>query len=117
MVAYWINTVSLEHVELAVAGGFTQAHHGKDTGLRKLRRGDGLVFYSPRTAMRSGSPLRQFTAIGTIAADEPTQVTVRPDFKPWRLDMEFEQGTHPAPAGTLLEELSFITDVKQWGVP
>src|SRR6188472_155795 len=114
--SYWVNTVSLEHVELAVAGGFTQAEHGKDGRLRKLRRGDGLVFYSPRMAMRSGRPLRQFTALGTIAADEPQQVEVRPDFRPWRLAMEFEE-THPADAGPLLEALSFITDVKQWGVP
>ena len=116
MASYWINTVSLEHVELGVAGGFTQADHGKDTRLRKLRRGDGLVFYSPRTAMRSGRPLRQFTALGTITGDEPYQVEVRPDFRPWRLAMEFE-ATHQADAGPLLEALSFITDVKQWGLP
>lgn len=114
--SYWVNTVSLEHVELAVEGGFTQAEHGKDTKLRKLRRGDGLVFYSPRTAMRSGRPLRQFTALGTITGDEPYQVKVRPDFRPWRLEVAFDD-THPAEAGTLLEQLSFITDVRQWGVP
>ncbi|MCW2845342.1 MAG: hypothetical protein JWN22_3258 [Nocardioides sp.] len=114
--SYWVNTVSLEHVELGVEGGFTQAEHGSDTKLRKLRRGDGLVFYSPRTAMRSGRPLRQFTALGTIADDEPYRVKVRPDFVPWRLKVDFEQA-HPAEAGELLEQLSFITDVRQWGVP
>jgi hypothetical protein len=30
---YWINTVSLEHVERGVEGGFTQADHGKNTRL------------------------------------------------------------------------------------
>ena len=30
--------------------------------------------------------------------------------------MEFEP-THPADAGPLLEALSFITDVRQWGLP
>jgi hypothetical protein len=59
----WINTVSLEHVERGVAGGSTQADHGRDTRLRRLRRGDALVCYSPRTAMRSGASLQQFTAI------------------------------------------------------
>ncbi len=116
MTSYWINTVSLEHVELGVAGGFTQADHGKDTRLRRLARGDGLVFYSPRTAMRSGRPLRQFTALGVISGDEPYRVEVRPDLRPWRLAMEFE-ATHPAEAGPLLEALSFVTDVRQWGVP
>lgn len=114
--AYWVNTISLEHVELGVAGGFTQAHHGNSGGLRLLRRGDGIVFYSPRTAMRSGRPLRQFTALGTVAADEPYQVELRPDFQPWRLAVEFED-THLADPGPLLEPLSFITDVAQWGLP
>lgn len=113
---FWVNTVSLEHVELAVEGGFTQADHGKDTRLRGLRRGDGLIFYSPRTAMRSGRPLRKFTALGTISADEPYQVQVRPDFRPWRLAVDYEQTQH-ADAGPLLEPLSFITDVANWGQP
>lgn len=79
---FWVNTISLEHVELGVADGFTQADHGRDTRLRKLTAGDGIVFYSPRTAMRAGQPLQQFTAIGTITGDEPYQVTMSPDFRP-----------------------------------
>ncbi len=114
--SYWVSTVSLEHVELAVEGGFAQADHGKDAKLRNLRGGDGIVFYSPRTAMRSGRPLRQFTALGTVTDDELFQVKVRPDFRPWRVKVDFEE-THPADTGALLEQLSFITDVKQWGVP
>jgi hypothetical protein len=41
--AYWVNTVSLEHVQAGVEGGFTQADHGRATRLRRLRPGDGLV--------------------------------------------------------------------------
>lgn len=114
--SYWMNTVSLEHVQLGVEGSFTQADHGKDARLRKLRPGDGLVFYSPRTAMRSGRPLRQFTALGTVVGEEPFQVELRPDFRPWRLAVRFEPA-QPVDVGPLLERLSFITDVKQWGVP
>ena len=29
--SYWINTVSRDHVQRGVAGGFTQANHGKPT--------------------------------------------------------------------------------------
>ena len=54
--ACWINTVSLDHVEGGVAGGFTQADHGKPDRLRRLSRGDRIAFYSPWTKMRSGSP-------------------------------------------------------------
>jgi hypothetical protein len=28
-------------------GGFTQANHGKATMLRKMARGDWIIFYSP----------------------------------------------------------------------
>ena len=42
---YWINTMSRDHVMRGVEGGFTQANHGRPTALRKLQRGDVMVFY------------------------------------------------------------------------
>ena len=33
--AYWINTVSRDHVQIGMAGGFTQANHGKATNLKR----------------------------------------------------------------------------------
>ena len=116
MTRNWINTISLEHVQRGVEGGFTQADHGKDTRLRQLQPGDRIAFYSPRTAMRSGDPLQQFTALGTVTGAEPYQVEVSPDFRPWRLEIAFED-VSPAPIRPLLEELSFITDVTKWGFP
>ncbi len=116
MTSYWVNTISLEHVQRGVEGGFTQADHGRDTRLRRLRPGDLIAFYSPRTAMGSGEPLQQFTALGTITGQQPFQVELRPDFHPWRLAVEFEDVT-PTPIRPLLAELSFITDPKRWGFP
>jgi hypothetical protein len=116
MTSHWINTISREHVLLGVAGGFTQADHGKDTRLRRLQPGDRIAFYSPRTAMRSGERLQQFTALGTVTGEAPYQVEVSPDFRPWRLEVAFEDVT-PAPIRPLLEELSFITDKGRWGFP
>ena len=116
MTRYWINTVSLEHVQRGVEGGFTQADHGRDTRLRHLEPGDRIAFYSPRTAMRSGEPLQQFTALGTVTGESTYQVEMSPDFHPWRLEIGFEEVT-AAPIRPLLEELSFITDTKRWGFP
>lgn len=116
MARYWINTVSLEHVQRGVEGGFTQADHGRDTRLRRLSPGDLITFYSPRTAMQSGEPLQQFTALGTVTGEAPYQVQLSPDFHPWRLEVAFEQVT-PTPINPLLGELSFITDPKRWGFP
>ena len=66
----WINTVSRDHVERGVGGRFTQANHGKPTMLRKMARGDWIIFYSPKTAYPDGEPLQAFTAIGQVADNE-----------------------------------------------
>ena len=63
---YWINTVSADHVQRGVAGGFTQANHGKPHMLRKMARDDWIIFYSPKTALEGGEPLQAFTADGPI---------------------------------------------------
>ena len=113
---FWINTVSLDHVEAAVAGGFTQADHGAATRLRQPHAGDEMIFYSPRTALWGGRPVRQFTARATITGDEPYQATVSDDFRPWRLAATFHPCT-PTDAKPLVAKLSFITDVAHWGLP
>ncbi|CAN5317169.1 EVE domain-containing protein [soil metagenome] len=113
---FWISTVSLDHVEAAAQGGFTQADHGARTRLSRPRPGDEMVFYSPRTSLRGGTPVRQFTALATITGDEPYQVVVSDEFRPWRLAATFHPCT-PVDARSLVERLSFITDVTHWGLP
>ena len=112
----WVNTVSLDHVEGGVAGGFTQADHGKPDRLRRLSRGDRIAFYSPWTKMRGGRPLQQLTALGVVADDRPYEVEVSTGRVAWRLSVDFEDvvaaDIHP-----LLPRLSFITDQEHWGLP
>ncbi|NNF64014.1 MAG: EVE domain-containing protein [Acidimicrobiia bacterium] len=115
-VRYWINTISKAHVDIGVAGGFTQADHGKSTRLKRLSRGDVIIFYSPRTELRAGKPLQSFTALGWVADDEPYQVEMRPDFHPWRRDVTFAK-CKEAPIRPLIEDLTFITDKQRWGFP
>jgi len=113
---FWINTVSLDHVEAAAAGGFTQADHGARTRLSRPQPGDEMVFYSPRTSLQGGKPVQQFTALATITGTEPYQEFVSDEFRPWRLAASF----HPCSrvdAKTLVGELSFITDPTHWGLP
>ncbi|MEA9985274.1 MULTISPECIES: EVE domain-containing protein [Subtercola] len=113
---FWINTVSLDHVEGAAAGGFTQADHGANTRLRRPRVGDGMIFYSPRTALHGGSPVQQFTAIAIIIGEEPYQAIVSDDFHPWRLAARFEP-CRRVDAKPLVSQLSFIPDPSHWGFP
>jgi hypothetical protein len=115
-VQYWINTVSRAHVLNGVAGGFTQADHGRDTRLRQLRRDDWLVFYSPRTEFGGGDPLQAFTAIGRIADDAPYQVEMTATFHPWRRAVQFA-ASREAPIQPLIAELGFIADKQRWGFP
>jgi hypothetical protein len=113
---FWINTISLEHVGLGVAGGFVQADHGAPTRLRWLRRDDWIVMYSPREGMRAGAAVQAFTALGVITDDEPYQVRLGPDVEPWRRRVRW----HPCSAvdvRPLLDDLAFVIDKKQWGYP
>lgn len=113
---YWLNTISRDHVRAGVAGGFTQADHGKNTRLKRLEKGDPIAFYSPRTELRGGEPVQAFTAIGRIADDAPYQVAMRPDFHPWRRRVEF-LACEDAPIRPLIAALDFITDKQRWGYP
>lgn len=113
---YWIGVVSESHVERGVDGGFAQLCHGKVAALKRMKKGDGLIYYSPKTDLHNGVALQQFTAIGRVVSDIPYQVTMAPDFFPFRHDIEFYpcQKTSIQP---LIDRLSFIPDKRRWGYP
>lgn len=114
MATNWINVVSKDHVMRGVDGGFTQANHGKPHMLRRMKKGDRIIFYSPKTTFDGGVPLQAFTALGTIDDDEPYQYEMTPAFVPWRRKVTFEK-TVDAPIMPLLDELDFIEDKQHWG--
>jgi len=111
---FWIGVVSREHVQRGVQGGFIQLNHGKKAPVQRLRAGDGLVMYSPRTAYPDGEPLQAFTAIGVVITGEVYQVEMAEDFKPYRVDVRFLNGRE-TPIKPLIERLSFIRDKTHWG--
>lgn len=99
-----------------VAGGFTQANHGKVQGVKRLKKGDLIVFYSGKTAYPSGEPYQKFTALGRVTDEEPYQVEMTPDFHPFRRNLEFYD-IHEVDIKPLITELSFIKDPTHWGFP
>ena len=113
---YWINTVSRAHVRAGVAGGFTQANHGRATGLRRLAFGDLIAFYSPRTEYPDGEPLQRFTALGRVVDELPHQAEMTPTFRPWRRRIAFLP-SEEAPIRGLVDDLGFIADKRRWGFP
>ena len=112
--SFWIGVVQRSHVQIGVQGGFIQLNHGKKAPLQKLSAGDGLIMYSPRTSYPDGEPLQSFTAIGVVASGEIYQVEMTPEFKPYRVDVEFLE-CQEAPIKPLIGELSFIKDKTHWG--
>jgi EVE domain len=110
----WINTISADHVRRGVEGGFTQTDHGKPDRLKRLARGDWIAFYSPKTNYPEGDPLRMFTALGQIVDDEPYQVELTSDVRPYRRKVEFLDCT-PIPIRPLIDGLEFIEDKQHWG--
>jgi hypothetical protein len=115
---YWIGVVSRSHVLRGVAGGFAQMNHGKQAPLKRMKAGDGLVYYSPREAYPDGAPLQAFTALGFIRSGEVYAHDMThdgvPGFVPWRIDVDY-QAVQCAPIKPLLAQLEFITDKTHWG--
>ena len=111
---YWINTISLDHVTRGVAGGFTQAGHGKANGLKRLSKDDWIVFYSPRTSYSEGEVLQAFTAIGRVSDDASYRFEMSPTFIPWRRNVTFLESKQ-ALIKPMLNDLSFIVDKQHWG--
>ena len=110
----WVNTISHNHVKLGVKGGFTQAGHGKASGLKRLKAGDWIVFYSPKTSYMDGETLQAFTAIGQVIDEQLYQVKMGPSFMPWRRNIKFYD-CHKAPINMMISELSFIKNKTNWG--
>jgi hypothetical protein len=101
-------------VQRGVVGGFTQANHGKNTVLKRLSRGDWVVFYSSKATYPDGEALQKFTAIGQITDEAPYQFEMAPDFVPWRRNMDFKDCVE-IPIRPLIDDLSFIKNKTQWG--
>lgn len=111
---HWLGVVSRSHVQIGVRGSFIQLNHGKKAPLQKLQAGDALVMYSPRTAFPDGEILQAFTAIGTIRSGQIYQVEMTPDFKPYRVDVDFQE-CQEAAIKPLIADLGFIKNKTHWG--
>jgi hypothetical protein len=110
----WLGVACVVHVRKGVAGQFMQLGHGKEAPLRRLRAGDGIVYYSPSVEMGVPDNFQSFTAIGTVRDDRIYRGDMGPDFKPWRRDVDWRRA-HEAPIRPLLGRLSFTRGRTNWG--
>lgn len=111
---YWIAVASAEHVRRGRAEGFMQVCHGKSSPLKRLRPGDGIVYYSPTERFGGKQRLQAFTAIGTLPEDAPYQADMGGGFQPFRRNVGWAAASE-APIHPLLEELDFTSGNPNWG--
>lgn len=114
MSAYWIAVASAEHVRRGRAAGFMQVNHGKAAPLRRVKPGDGIVYYSPNTVLGEKDGLQAFTAIGTVREGEPYQGDMGAGFTPFRRDVAWAKAEE-APIKPLLDRLHFTVAKSNWG--
>ena len=112
---YWLIVAARDHVQKGVEGGFCQANHGKARNLKRMRKNDGVVFYSPKEQFGETTPLRAFTALGRVSGETVYQSPMAPDFEPFRRDIRFET-VHEVPIQPLIDKLDFIRNKTNWGV-
>lgn len=97
----WIGVVSRDHVKNGVQGGFAQVCHGKDAPLKKMKVGDGFIYYSPTISFKeksgaknntndSENKLQSFTAIGNVKGEEVYPFKMSEDFIPYRRDIAYK---------------------------
>jgi predicted RNA-binding protein len=122
-VKYFIAVVSREHVMIGVKGGFAQAGHGKSAPLKRMKKGDWLIYYSPvkkfKTKDSDDTPEKDnkcqcFTAIGVVKDERIYQVEMSKDFVPNRRDVDYKKCKETSII-PLIDKLSFIKDKKHWG--
>ena len=111
---FWIGVVSASHVKCGELGGFAQLCHGKSVPLRKMRAGDWLIYYSPRTEMTKGAPLQAFTAIGEVDDDKVYEYQMSESFVPFRRKIRYIS-CREVQIRDLLEQLSFTRGNRNWG--
>lgn len=111
---YWIGVASADHVARGQVDGFMQVCHGKAAPLRRIKPGDGVVYYSPTQVFGAADGLQSFTAIGFARDHLPYQVEMGQGFTPYRRDVAWVPAT-PALIRPLLEHLDLTRGVRNWG--
>lgn len=111
---YWMLVASENHVLRGIEEGFAQACHGKAQPLKRMKVGDGIIYYSPKFEFEKSAPCQEFTAIGIVSGEEVYTYDMGGGFVPYRRNIHYVNA-HAIQIKPLIENLRFITDKKQWG--
>ncbi|MBA5791711.1 EVE domain-containing protein [Flavobacterium sp. xlx-214] len=113
---YWVIVASKDHVKTGIAEGIAQACHGKASPLKRMQRGDGVIYYSGKQSFGKAEKCQEFTAIGTVKDDEVYPFQMTEDFCPFRRNIDFLKSCDVSII-PLINELDFIQNKESWGYP
>lgn len=113
-VTYWVVTASADHAARGKAERIVQANHGKDSPLRRMKPGDGVVIYSPRMTYPDGPPCQAFTLIGRVA-DAAPYLHDMAGTQMWRRPVLWQEASW-APIRPMLDGLDITRGLKSWGM-
>jgi EVE domain len=115
--AFWMGVASAQHARGGRDGGFAQLGHGKHIAVKSLRKGDWIVYYSPREGMGEGAAVQAFTTIGRVTSESPYRAPQAMDFNPYRVDVDYLKDAEAAPIKPFLDELRLTRDHGvNWGI-
>ncbi len=113
---YWIILASKDHVKNGIAEGIAQACHGKASPLKRMHKGDFVVYYSGKETFGEPEKCQEFTAIGKVKDDEIYQFQMTPDFCPSRRNIDFFESKDISIL-PLINSLDFIRNKQRWAYP
>ena len=117
-IRYWLGVAQRDNVRRGVAMGFAQAGYRLRTTLEGMRESDGVVYYSPKTAVE-GELLREFTAIGFVAEGNAYEfrdpATPSGTYVPWRRRIDYDTDAVSTSIRPLLNVLEFTRSDPDWG--
>ncbi|MCB0687561.1 MAG: EVE domain-containing protein [Saprospiraceae bacterium] len=99
-----------------MAEGIAQACHGKASPLKRMKKGDFVIYYSGKETFGKPEKCQEFTAIGQVKDNDVYRFQMTPDFCPSRRNIEFYKN-HDVSILPLIEHLDFIKNKKSWGYP
>ena len=115
MAKYWIGVAHRKQALSAKSAGFVALSHGKKSAVSKLSAGDGVIYYAPKTDFE-GDAVQGVITLATITGTEIYERNMPDtDFRPWVIDATDEEVSE-IPIRPILESLSFVKDIRYWGM-
>lgn len=113
---YYIAVVSKDHTKLWIDGWFMQVCHWKQAPLKRMKKDDWMIVYSPKYSMNWDEKCQSFTAIWKAIDDNVYQFSMSEIFHPFRRNIEFYESDEVSIL-PLINSLDFILDKKRWWYP